>query len=124
MADRPDEVHHRVSADRCWVELGPAQPPDAFLAERRGDSGRELAVPDAQEIFGLLAARLPDAAHPKLEKFPSPCLLPRLDWPLLDAVLAARPVSAPSPREQRPASPPLDALPDVQLSKEAQMESQ
>jgi hypothetical protein len=71
-------VDHRVSVDRS-AGLGLAQLSDAFLAERLDDSGKGLAGPDAQEIFDPLAERLPDAAHPKLEKFPSPCPLPRLD---------------------------------------------
>ncbi len=122
-AGRPDEAHHRVSVDRS-AELGQAQLPDAFPAERWDDSGKELVGPDALEIFDPGAERPPDAAHPKLEKFPSPCPLPPLDWLLLDAVLAARRVSEPPLLEQRPASPPLDALSDVRLSKEPQMELQ
>ncbi len=78
MADRPDEVVPRVSADRS-VGFGQAQLLDAFLAERRDDFGKALAGPDALEIFVLLVARLPDVAHLKLEMFLSPYLLRRLD---------------------------------------------
>ena len=116
MADHPDEVDHRVAPDR-WAGLGPAQLPDAFLAERRDDSDKELAGPDALEISELMAARLPDVAHLKLE----PHLVPLLDWPLLDAVLVARPVSALLLREQHLASPPLDALSDALLLQAARM---
>ncbi len=122
MADRPDVVDRRVVEDRSVV-LGLVRLPDAFLAERPDDSGKELVVPDAQEVFDL-SARPPDVAHPKPEKYPSPYPRPRLDSPLLDAAPAARPVSEQSLREQRPASLPLDASSDVQLSKAAQMESQ
>lgn len=123
MADRPDEVVPRVSADRS-AGLGPVQLPDAFLAGRPDDSGKELAGPDAQEIFVLLVAHLPDVARLKLEKFPSPYPALRLGRPRLGVALAVRRVLEPSPQEQRPASLPSDGLSDVQLSKEAQMESQ
>jgi hypothetical protein len=95
MADRPDEVDHRVSGDRS-AGLGLAQLPDAFLAERRDDSDTGLTGPDAQKIFDPLAERLRDAAHPKLEKFPPPYRSHRPDWLPLDVALAARPVLEPS----------------------------
>ncbi len=121
MADRPDEVVPRVSADRS-AGLGPVQLPDAFLAGRPDDSGKELAGPDAQEIFVLLVAHLPDVARLKLEKFPSPYPALRLGRPRLGVALAVRRVLEPSPQVQHPASPLLDGLSDVQLSKAVQTE--
>jgi hypothetical protein len=63
MADRPDEVDHRVSGDRL-VGFVPAQLPDAFLEELPDDSDTGRTGPAAREIFDLLAARLPVSAHP------------------------------------------------------------
>jgi hypothetical protein len=120
MGDRPDAVGRRVAEDRS-AGSGPVPLPDAFLEERRDDFDKGLVVPDAQEVFDL-SARLPDVAHPRLEKHPSLCPMFRPDSRPLDVVLEARPVSELLLREQRPASLPLDALSDGQLSKAAQSE--
>lgn len=113
-------MNHRASEDR-WAEFVPAQLPDAFLEERRDDSGKALTGPDVPEIFDPLAARRPDVAHPQcLSKYPSP----RLDWPQLDAALAGRLVLEPSLWEQRPASPRSDVCLGVHPQRAAQMELQ
>jgi hypothetical protein len=78
MVDRPDGAGRRAAGDRL-AGLVPVRLPDAFLAERRDDSGKGPAGPDALEIFDLLVARLPVVAHPKLEKHRSLYPLPRRD---------------------------------------------
>jgi hypothetical protein len=105
MADRPDEVDHRVSEDR-WVGFVPAQLPDAFLEERQDDSDTARAGPAAQEIFDLLAARPPVSVHPW-------CLsVNRQGLPLPAAVREETPVVLESsPPEPLPASQPWDVQP-------------
>jgi hypothetical protein len=77
MEDRRDEADHRVLADH-WAGLDPEQRQAAFPEEHRDDFGKGRTVQVAQEIFGRLAARLPDAARPEfLSKYP---LSLRLDW--------------------------------------------
>jgi hypothetical protein len=102
-------VDHRVWEDR-WAGLELAQPPGAFPEERRDDSGKGLTGPDAVEIVDLLAARLPDVAHPTFRSKQ----LPRLDWPPLNAAPKGRLFSEPSLREPRRASPHSDVqLPEA-----------
>jgi len=102
MADRRDEVDHRVSEDRS-AGFDLAQLRGAYPGERPDDSDKVLIGPVAREIFGLLAARLPDVAPPKcLSKY-----LPlfQRDWPPPDVAPAARLASPRSDVRQDALSP-------------------
>jgi len=121
MADRRDEVDHRVSEDRS-AGFDLAQLRGAYPGERPDDSDKVLIGPVAREIFGLLAARLPDVAPPKcLSKY---LRLFQRDWPPPDVAPAARPVSQPSLREPRLASPRSDVRQDALSPQAARTESQ
>jgi hypothetical protein len=105
MGDRRDAADHPVSAVRS-AEFDRAQPKGASPEERRDDSGKDQPGPDAQEISGLLAARLQDVAHPA---HPLKYLAPRSGWPPLDAAPAVRLVAESSLQEPRPVSLRSDA---------------